>query len=651
MVRSGSDFEIIGSSAAITLIDWIYPVTGAIIFKGNSRTIVDRSSWSAQNTRSKFTVIFDPNPGAILTVNAPFKSTGFIIQSGTVFQTLNTDGIPVCSTFSYNDQAIFNGSGPFGDFIIEPGATFVSECTGSPNQQIIRRTGTIPANLFHLKPGANFVLLGNEPVMDAANFLFEGNVYYRSNSGNQRLVRTSMASSGNPKTYNNLLFENASNKLLPDSVFLNGDFVRLTGGNIVEAPSYLRFEGPGVQQVVNYALDLHQIEVNKPSGRVALSSDLRTKTNFIMRQGQVDFSGFDLYINTSGGGSLDFSGGRWVNLNQMYYNQISPILNAVNATFPFEDTYNGGKRKIRLLGNSPGGNLSVRFMEIPGANWDPMFDDNDGTPILYQLNSYFEFSGMLPSTEPIQMRISAENLVVDDVDDLRIVGLGEAAPGFHLPGIDADTLWARRDLQFGDINGKTFTVGSFRELSILPVTWLDFKAQWEKGEIRIYWSTAKEFNNDKFLIYRSKDGLDNFQLMGEVLSFGDSEKVQQYNFTYKEKLTSDKVYFRIDQLDKNGEKSSGKVFRLQGIQTKDLETRFSLWPNPYHSGPLHISIPNDLDSSFLRFRVFDVQGHVYHSGSFSECNLEEMLEKLKPGMYLFEVADNNKRHLLKFFKK
>jgi hypothetical protein len=79
--------------------------------------------------------------------------------------------------------------------------------------------------------------------MDVAEFRFEGNVYYRSNSGNQRLVRTTFANSGNPKTYNNILFENASNKLLTDSLFLNGDFARLTGGNIIEAPTFLRFQG------------------------------------------------------------------------------------------------------------------------------------------------------------------------------------------------------------------------------------------------------------------------------------------------------------------------------------------------------------------------------------------------------------------------
>jgi hypothetical protein len=50
---------------------------------------------------------------------------------------------------------------------------------------------------------------------------------------------------------------------LTDSLFLNGDFARLTGGNIVEAPTFLRFQGTGIQQVVGFDMDLQQVELLK----------------------------------------------------------------------------------------------------------------------------------------------------------------------------------------------------------------------------------------------------------------------------------------------------------------------------------------------------------------------------------------------------
>ena len=122
-------------------------------------------------------------------------------------------------------------------------------------------------------------------------------------------------------------------------------------------------------------------------------------------------------------------------------------------------------------------------------------------------------------------------------------------------------------------------------------------------------------------------------------------------FCLQGKLTSERVYYRIDQVDKNGERSSGNVFRLEGIKTTDLESKILLWPNPYTSGPVHISIPQVLGKNHLSLRIFDFTGHVYYSGNFAEDQLEQIMERLQPGLYLLELNDNNKSHLLRFMTK
>jgi hypothetical protein len=71
MEKSGTDFILNNGSSLLT--DWIYPETGRIVFKGISRTVVDRVSWSAQNSNSRYVVVFNPNPGEILTVNSHLK--------------------------------------------------------------------------------------------------------------------------------------------------------------------------------------------------------------------------------------------------------------------------------------------------------------------------------------------------------------------------------------------------------------------------------------------------------------------------------------------------------------------------------------------------------------------------------------------------
>ncbi|MCH7409723.1 hypothetical protein MM239_09980 [Belliella sp. DSM 111904] len=48
------------------------------------------------------------------------------------------------------------------------------------------------------------------------------------------------------------------------------------------------------------------------------------------------------------------------------------------------------------------------------------------------------------------MRISADNLIVDNVDDLRITASGQAAEGTRLTG--QAPLWAPGNLVFGDLD-------------------------------------------------------------------------------------------------------------------------------------------------------------------------------------------------------
>lgn len=631
------------------LIDWIYPQTGRIVFKGTSRTVVDRASWSANTTNSRFTVVFDPNPGETLTVNSAFKANAFIIQSGTVLQTVNTDGIPACSTFSFNNQAIFNGTGPYGDFIIEAGGTLISQCS-APLAQIVRRSETIPGALFHVKAGGNLILLGNNPLIDAATFLFEGTVQYQATAGNQSFIQTTFATSGNPFTYQNLTFQNPSNKILPAEFTVNGNIIRSAESNMVNSNTKILFSGTANQLVSGWDLDVSTVEINKASGSLQLQSDLRVRGSLIMANGQVNFNGFDLNLNTENLGELVYQGGSWLNLHRLHYEYLPNILTELNATFPFEDIYQGGIRKIQLLGESPGGNLSIRKLEIPGANWDPMFDDLDGTPILYQLNSYYEFSSTLSSPNIIEMRLSAENLIVDQVDDLRVVSNGAAAPGLHLPGLDPTKLWARRHLAFGDLSNTSFTIGSFRELSILPVNWMKMQANWNSGKIQISWSTAQEKSNEVFHIFRSLGSMDEFEKMGSVYSKGDHEGLQTYLFEYTEKLLHPHVFFQIQQVDFDGNSSFSRVFRLQNWQAQST-SKPTVWPNPFVSGRIQVQLPDHWEKDQTQLTIYQDNGVAAYSGIYSPENMDQAINNLQPGLIFLDFKNSGERHVVRLIKK
>ncbi len=635
------------NNVSSALGDWIYPETGKIVFKGTSRTVVDRASWSANTTNSRYTVVFDPLPGEILTVNSAFKANSFIIQSGTVLQTVNTMGLPACSTFSFNNQALFNGTGPYGQLLVEPGATLISDCS-DPLEPILRRSNTIPAQLFHLKAGANLILRGNAPLMDAASVIFDGAVSYEAAGGIQNMIQTVFPASELPINYHHLAFRGASVKNLENEIRISGNLIQEASGAIQDGPTRMVFNGTGLQQMIGWTASISELEINKPSGSVLIDRDLNLGGSILMRSGQINFNGFDLFLNNFGTGELVYEGGSWLNLRNLHYLNLPTALTASNASFPFEDLYQGGIRMLQLTGDSPGGDLHIRYLETPGADWDPDFNDHDGTPILYQLNSHFEIFTSSTAAMPLEMRISAQNLIVDQVDDIRIVGDGVPAPGGHLAGLDPGWLWARRSLDFSDLDGNTFTVGSYRVLSVLPVTWLEENARWKGGDIHIHWSTAAEKDNKKFLIHRSKDNLKGFEVIAEISSRGESQDVQHYYYAYREKLTAAHIYFQIEQVDHNGSSSLSRVFRLQGWELPQ-RSQAKIWPNPYRDGPIQFQLPSGWDPLKTTVAIFSVQGRlVDHRNS---VNLEEKLRSLPEGVYFLKFSEGIQTAIVRLLVK
>src|SRR5690606_31020699 len=212
------------------------------------------------------------NPSDTLYVNAGFKANHFTLLSGTVFQQVNYSGTPATSTFSFNTTSEY-GDEAYGNFIIEPGATLISEGTREFNQ-IIRRSEGKPASNFHLKEGGTLILLGQEPIIEAVNIKLDGNVYYSGNSGTQRFIRGTMAGVSSPFRYKHLFFEGNAIKQPPDLIELTGDLAFLDGGAVNTSDTSIHFTGEDDQEVTNIILDLKEAVIAKPSGVLSFDSDL-----------------------------------------------------------------------------------------------------------------------------------------------------------------------------------------------------------------------------------------------------------------------------------------------------------------------------------------------------------------------------------------
>ena len=440
-----------------------------LTFKGQSRVIVEKTSWSAQTTQSRFSVIFDPDPGQELTLEAPFKALSFRVRSGTLYQkNEDSSSSSPCHTLSFNTENSIYGSGPFGTFTVERGATFRSACSA----QILQRTGSSPALRFDLQREATLLLEGQAPLIEAANFLLDGTLIFRGIGDPVNFLSSSFSASAKPIQVRHLVVDGEADLLLPASLVLQGNFIQVGRGGFQLAPTQLTLSGGEDQSLQTRTLLLGSLILDKPSGKVTLACDLSLYRSLSMLEGTLDFQGHDLALNTSSLGEFNYQGGSWRNLRQLTYFGLPGLLTTSSGTFPFEDLVNGGFRGLQLLGPIPGGgNLILEFIEQPGANHDANFQDVDGTEIVYQLYSHFKVSANPKiSQEELELRISADSLLLDQVGDLRVVSRGKAAPGLPIPGVLAGYPWAKRKLKWSELVDAEFTVGSYREASVLPLS-------------------------------------------------------------------------------------------------------------------------------------------------------------------------------------
>jgi hypothetical protein len=430
---------------------------------------------------------------------------------------------------------------------------------------------------------------------------------------------------------------------------VQGNLIQSGLGTILTTPTDLHFVG-GLNQTINgFALTSRNLTLNKSGGRVNLNQNLAVTQTLSMVSGVLNFNDNNLSINSSAIGGLVYTSGSWERLREIQYFALPSILTASNATLPFADRHQKGIRSVKLLGNTGGEDLRIRFTEYLGAEYNSSFNDNDGTPILYRLFSYFSFFGMTANSNPLELRISADNLIVDQVDDLRIVATGYAAPGTHLPGLDPVLLWARRSLTFSQLEGINYTVGSFRTLSILPVTWLSFDGQRKSKEIQLTWKVAADIAESTYEVFRSENGFTDWKNIGSLTNQKNSEIPVYHQFSDLDSYPFQNYYYRIKQTDLLPGSSWSQVILIKALLTATRSIQIS--PNPYSGGSIRINIPAELDFLQSELTILDFAGKLYFQGSFNQLTLEQRLLRLPTGIYLIRIDNSESAVHIRWIKR
>ncbi len=143
----------------------------------------------------------------------------------------------------------------------------------------------------------------------------------------------------------------------------------------------------------------------------------------------------------------------------------------------------------------------------------------------------------------------------------------------------------------------------------LPVKWVSFDVKkWNENTARIEFTVANQFNNERFLIQRSTDGVV-YETVNTIQGAGTSAARASYSYLDNiAGISAPVVYYLVKQIDVNGSSSSTEVKSLK----LDMESLadWSAYPNPFNE---QFTIDYPVSDADVTFSVYDINGTLLYS--------------------------------------
>ncbi|OJJ21013.1 hypothetical protein BKI52_10590 [marine bacterium AO1-C] len=185
--------------------------------------------------------------------------------------------------------------------------------------------------------------------------------------------------------------------------------------------------------------------------------------------------------------------------------------------------------------------------------------------------------------------------------------------------------------------------------SSLPVTLGTFEAiRQDEKTVVVNWQTLSEFQNAGFEVQRSENGTD-FEILGFVDGAGDSKVKLNYRFVDHQATRS--AYYRLKQLDLDGEFKYSPVVFVQG---SDLQ-KISVYPNPF-TRELKLDFGSAQPTKLpVYLEVYTAQGKrvIQTRGKVTDVQsqLNQQVSDLENGVYIIRLIIGNKAHVKRIIKQ
>ncbi len=183
----------------------------------------------------------------------------------------------------------------------------------------------------------------------------------------------------------------------------------------------------------------------------------------------------------------------------------------------------------------------------------------------------------------------------------------------------------------------------------LPIVWLNLYAKnINEHTNALEWTTTTEVNNDYFVVEKSTDGY-SYAAIDVLEGAGTSTSVNHYTYN-DQQYQGGTVYYRIIQVDFNGESSRSNSVTLSASQVK-----IGIHPNPFKDELIVSIYGNTIENSVLQLTLLDVQGkEVYRINQllkFSDKTIIVPTAYLAKGLYVAQIEYNQYVDQIKVIKE
>lgn len=167
----------------------------------------------------------------------------------------------------------------------------------------------------------------------------------------------------------------------------------------------------------------------------------------------------------------------------------------------------------------------------------------------------------------------------------------------------------------------------------LPVGLINFSAKVQSDQtVLTNWSTSWEFNNQAFIVERSKD-LITFEEVGQVRDVAVNEKgTTSYTFVDANPYRGTS-YYRLRQVDRDG---SSQTFSAVGVM---INARYSVFPNPVAQSSFTLELDEPATAHISLHTLTGSELPISRAGSTDSSVRIKSVSPLSKGIYLLKVTE------------